>query len=355
MSTLGRKPVKWLEWLQWLQPFLTISTIFNHFLPLTILLTGCAGFIGSHLLDRLLANGHAVIGIDDFNDFYDPKRKRANIAQHKGNKRFILIEKDIRKLTVSDIPSSFALHSSSFLVIHLAARAGVRASIVHPFLYEQVNYAGTLHLLELMKELGIKHMIFGSSSSVYGDLNKVPFSESDENWPISPYGVTKRASELLCYAYTKLYDFNVMCLRFFTVYGPRNRPDMAAYSFMKAIDEGKEIKLYGKQTSRDFTYVDDIVDGIVRSMKHIMASDRGFNVINLGNSSPVTVLKFVQTLEKVVGKRALLSFQSLPPGDMAKTYADIAKARKILDWKPGTPLGQGLKKLWNWYRVSAKH
>lgn len=322
-------------------------------------MTGCAGFIGSHLLDRLLTDGHTIIGVDDFNDYYDPNQKKQNIQLHLKNNRFILIKRDISegfdwKLLLKT-QRRLRANGHIDLVIHLAARAGVRGSLRHPFLYEKVNYAGTLHVLELMREFGIKHMIFGSSSSVYGDLNKIPFSESDENWPISPYGVTKRAGELLCYTYTKLYDFNVMCLRFFTVYGPRNRPDMAAYSFMKAIDEEKEIKLYGKQTSRDFTYVDDIVDGIVRSMKHIMASDRGFNVINLGNSSPVTVLEFVQTLEKVIGKKALLSFQPLPPGDMKKTYADITKARKVLDWKPSTPLGQGLKKLWDWYRVSATH
>lgn len=317
------------------------------------MLTGCAGFIGSHLLDKLLFEGHTVVGVDDFNDYYDPKQKLDNIARHRNNQKFILIKKDISegfdwKLLLKT-QRRLRANGHIDLVIHLAARAGVRGSLQHPFLYEKVNYAGTLHVLELMRELEVRKMIFGSSSSVYGNLNKVPFSESDENWPISPYGVTKRAGELLCYVYTKLYGFTILCLRFFTVYGPRNRPDMAAYSFMKAIDEGKEIKLYGKQTSRDFTYVGDIVDGIIRSMKHIMTTDRGFDVINLGNSSPVTVLKFVQTLEKVIGKKALLSFQSLPPGDMKKTYADITKARKILSWKPTTSLKNGLAELWQWY------
>lgn len=319
---------------------------------MTILLTGCAGFIGSNLLDRLIKDGHTVIGIDDFNDYYDPKKKRVNIVRHKTNKRFILLEKDIKNITTHDIflTTQLSGHLTIDCVIHLAARAGVRASIENPFLYEQVNYAGTLHILELMKELGIKNIIFGSSSSVYGDLNHVPFSESDENWPISPYGVTKRAGELLCYAYTKLYNFNIVCLRFFTVYGPRNRPDMAAYSFMKAIDEQKEIKLYGRQTSRDFTYVGDIVDGIVCAIKYSESSNCGFDIINLGNSTPVTVIKFVQTLEKIIGKKALVSFQTLPPGDMKKTCANINKAKRLLKWKPKIPLGEGLQYLWEWYK-----
>lgn len=270
------------------------------------------------------------------------------------NNRFILIKRDISegfdwKQLLKTNPK-LKKNGHIDVIIHLAARAGVRGSLQHPFLYEKVNYAGTLHVLELMRELEVKNMIFGSSSSVYGNLNKVPFSESDDNWPISPYGVTKRAGELLCHAYTKLYNFNIVCLRFFTVYGPRNRPDMAAHSFMKNIDEGKEIQLYGKQTSRDFTYVGDIVDGIIRSLAYLAASRCQFDVINLGNSAPVTVLKFVQILEKVIGKKARISLRALPPGDLKKTYADIAKAKHLLKWKPKTSLEEGLTKLWRWYR-----
>lgn len=296
-----------------------------------------------------MTDGHTVIGVDDFNDYYSPSKKRANIASHKKNKRFILIEKDIRKLTASHIPSSFFPLLPSLLIIHLAARAGVRASIAHPLLYEQVNYAGTLHLLELMKELGVRKMIFGSSSSVYGNLNQVPFTESDECWPISPYGVTKRAGELLAHAYTKLYSLNILCLRFFTVYGPRNRPDMAAFTFMKAIDTGDEIKLYGKKTSRDFTYVGDIIDGILRSIEYIKNKNKGFDTVNLGNSAPVTVLEFVHMLEQTMKKEAKTSFSSLPPGDMIKTYANIRKAKKMLGWEPKTALREGLQQLWQWY------
>ena len=316
---------------------------------MTILLTGCAGFIGSHLLDRLLKDGHTVIGVDSFNDFYDPRLKRANIDPHLKNERFFLIEKDIRSLVSADLPTTNNLRPTT-IIIHLAARAGVRASIEKPFLYEQVNYAGTLHLLELMRELKIQHMIFGSSSSVYGNLNKVPFSEQDENWPISPYGVTKRAGELLAHAYSKLYPMNILCLRFFTVYGPRNRPDMAAYKFMKSIAEGKKIKAYGRKTSRDFTYVGDIIDGILLSIQRMRKSKQGFDVINLGNSSPVTVLEFISTLEKTIGKKAGVSLSPLPPGDMEKTYADVRKAKQVLNWEPKTTLEKGLQNMWKWYK-----
>lgn len=277
-----------------------------------------------------------------------------NLESHGTNKKFILVRQDISKSfdwkTIKETAPVIKKLSPVDIVIHLAARAGVRASIKDPLLYEQVNYAGTLRLLELMHEIGAKHIIFGSSSSVYGNLNSVPFSETDEAWPISPYGVTKRAGELLCYSYTKLYAITAVCLRFFTVYGPRNRPDMAAFQFMKSIDEGKTIALYGDQTSRDFTYVGDIVDGIMKAVAYATKTKPGsFEVINLGNSSPVTVKEFIETLEQIIGKRAKTIRKPLPAGDMPRTSANISKAYQLLHWKPKVTLQQGLTKLWKWY------
>ena len=333
----------------------------------TVLLTGCAGFIGSTLLDRLLKDGYRVIGIDNFNDYYDYRQKQANITKALKNKNFRLIKKDILNLNknsfefVTPRRSRQAPPTRSHddkekidLVIHLAARAGVRPSIKDPLLYEKVNCEGTLRILELMKELKIKKMIFGSSSSVYGNLDKVPFQEDSPTQPISPYGVTKRSSELMCQVYSQLYGMQIIALRFFTVYGPHNRPDMAAYKFTKAINEGEVIKIYGKGTARDFTYVDDIVEGIVKTIKYQSGiNTKKFRIINLGNSSPVTVEKFIKKIEKVVGKKAKVKKTKLPPGDVCRTYADISKAKKLLNWEPKIKLDQGLKKLWQWFKSSS--
>lgn len=322
----------------------------------SIFLTGCAGFIGSNLLDKLLYEGHTVIGVDDFNNYYDPGIKEKNVSAHRKNPNFILIRQDISQ---SFSWKDLLLHYPKLkhfqpieLLIHLAARAGVRGSMQNPLLYEKVNYAGTIHLLELMRELNIRKMIFGSSSSVYGNLNRLPFKESDENLPISPYGVTKRAGELLCHAYSASYGMNIVCLRFFTVFGPRNRPDMAAFQFMKKISENREIKLYGKEIFRDFTFVSDIVNGIMLTIEKMSAKKLPtFDIINLGNSSPIKIIKFVKTLEEIVGEKAKIKLFPLPAGDMAKTYADISKARELLGWSPSTDLKQGLTKLWEWYQL----
>jgi UDP-glucuronate 4-epimerase len=315
-------------------------------------LTGCAGFIGSTLLDRLLADGHRVIGVDDFNDFYDPKRKRSNISSALKNENFLLIEKNILDLSVPDISSLITNHQSPITLIHLAARAGIRPSLEAPELYERVNIGGTLRLLELMKSLKIRRMIFGSSSSVYGNAT-VPFSENVECFPLSPYGVTKRAAELFCQTYARHYDMRIACLRFFTVYGPRNRPDMAAYKFLDAIIHERPIAVYGKNTMRDFTYVEDIVDGISMTLKELTTGNLSdFSIMNLGNSKPVSVLSFVRNLERVTGKKAVLKSQSLPSGEMLKTHANISRAKHLLNWSPKTPLPAGLTKLWQWYQSS---
>ena len=316
---------------------------------MAILLTGCAGFIGSNLLDRLLSEGHTVIGIDDFNDYYPPARKHTNISAHMNNLKFHLITKDICKLTADDLPSSLFPLPSSLVVVHLAARAGVRASINQPLLYNKVNVGGTLHLLELAKKLGIKQFIFGSSSSVYGNNTPAPFREDAPcDQPISPYAATKRAAELLCHTYHKLYNIPMTVLRFFTVYGPRNRPDMAAFKFIDAVANGKPIETYGSGTSRDYTYIDDIINGIMAALN--LANPR-FNIINLGNSSPIPLKKFIAAIESTVGKKAILSSKPIPPGDVNITYADISLAKKLLNWQPETSLQEGLYRLWEWYKI----
>ena len=313
----------------------------------TILLTGCAGFIGSNLLDRLLSGGHTVIGIDDFNNYYSPSQKHANIDHNLNNKSFKLIETDISNLAIKQFNNL-----SIDIIIHLAARAGVRSSIQQPLLYEKVNVGGTLKMLELAKELKVKHFIFGSSSSVYGNPSTssgqaTPFKENATcDQPISPYAATKRSGELLCFTYSNLYKIPTTVLRFFTVYGPRNRPDMAAFKFMDSIANRKPIDFYGQDTSRDYTFVDDIVDGILSAINTVPDN---FEIFNLGNSSPTKLSEFINIIEKITGKKAILIKKELPQGDVQTTYADISKADKILGWKPKVNLKIGISQLWEWY------
>ena len=234
-------------------------------------------------------------------------------------------------------------------LIHLAARAGVRASINQPLLYEKVNVGGTLHLLELAKKLRVKKFIFGSSSSVYGNNTPAPFREDSPcDQPISPYAATKRGAELLCYTYHHLYKIPITILRFFTVYGPRNRPDMAAFKFTDSVAKGKKIEIYGSGTSRDYTFVDDIVNGIMASLN---LSKPQFNVINLGNSSPFPLREFIAAIESTVGKKAILRPKPLPAGDVNATYSDISRAKTLLGWQPKTDLQTGLRRLWEWYKI----
>jgi len=308
-----------------------------------------------------------VIGIDDFNDYYSPTQKHANIIHNLKHQNFNLITADI---TSSDLHQRInaLTHQRINTIIHLAARAGVRSSIQQPLLYEKVNVGGTLKILELAKELQVKHFIFGSSSSVYGNPSTrstnaqgrtervecatssgqvTPYKEDAPcDQPISPYAATKRAGELLCYAYSNLYKIPTTVLRFFTVYGPRNRPDMAAFKFMDAIAKGKPIDFYGQNTSRDYTFVDDITDGILAAINF---SPNSFEIFNLGNSSPTGLSEFINTIEKTVGKKAILVKKELPRGDVQTTYANIFKAEKILKWKPKVNLKTGIGKLWEWY------
>jgi UDP-glucuronate 4-epimerase len=308
------------------------------------LITGAAGFIGSHLCQKLLADDWAVVGVDNFDSYYDPKIKRRNISNCLKNKNFLLVEGDIRDVDVMDKVIGGGIQ----IIVHLAAMAGVRPSIAQPLLYADVNVNGTMVMLELAKKHRISMFIFGSSSSIYGNNKKVPFSEDDNvDFPISPYAATKKAGELICHTYHHLYGLSVTCLRFFTVYGPRQRPDLAIYKFVKLIEQGKPIDVYGDGTMmRDFTYIDDIINGIVSAMDFC----DGFNIYNLGESQPVSVNDLITEIEKVLGKKATRHYQPPPPGDVERTYADITKAAKELGYHPSTSIQAGLQKFTAWFR-----
>ena len=308
------------------------------------LITGAAGFIGSHLCERLLADGWAVVGVDNFDDFYNPQIKRRNISDCLKKKNFHLVEADIRDRDAMDKVTGEDVR----IIVHLAAMAGVRPSIAQPILYADVNINGTMVLLESAKKHGIDKFIFGSSSSVYGNNQKVPFSEDDSvDFPISPYAATKRAGELICHTYCHLFGVSITCLRFFTVYGPRQRPDLAIHKFAKLIEQDKPIPVYGDGLMmRDFTYIDDIINGIVAAM------DRcdGFNIYNLGQSKPVTVNDLITEIEKVLGKKAIRQYQPPQPGDVGRTYADITKTGRDLGYYPSTSIRAGLRKFTAWLR-----
>lgn len=308
-----------------------------------VLITGAAGFIGSHLCERLLDKGLSIVGIDNFDDFYDPKIKRRNINSCLKNKNFQLIETDIRDNTAME-----KAVEGVEIVVHLAAKAGVRPSIAEPLLYSDVNINGTMVLLEAAVKHKVGKFIFGSSSSVYGNNEKVPFSEEDNvDFPISPYAATKKACELICHTYRHLYGLNITCLRFFTVYGPRQRPDLAIHKFSRLIEREKPIPIYGDGSMmRDFTYIDDIIAGIVAAMNKC----EGFNIYNLGESQPITVNDLIDEIEKALGKKAIREYLPLQPGDVNRTFADITKANKELGYNPSTPIRDGLAKFTAWLR-----
>ncbi|MBN2589535.1 MAG: GDP-mannose 4,6-dehydratase [Sedimentisphaerales bacterium] len=309
-----------------------------------VLITGAAGFIGSHLCERMLADGWTVTGLDNFNDYYNPQIKRDNISGCLKNTNFNLVEDDIRNPEVVEI----VVGDNVDTIVHLAAGAGVRPSIMEPVYYSDNNMTGTMVMLEAAKKFQIKKFVFASSSSVYGNNKKVPFSEDDNvDFPISPYAATKKAGELFCHTYYHLYGINMTCLRFFTVYGPRQRPDLAIHKFAKLIEQGKPIPVYGDGSMmRDFTYIDDIIDGITASIKKC----EGYNVYNLGESRPVTVNKLVSEIENALGKKAIIEHLPMQPGDVDCTYADVSKAEKELDYDPKTNISDGLAKFVEWMR-----
>lgn len=312
----------------------------------TILITGGAGFIGSHLVDRLLAEGGwQVTVVDDFNDFYEPAIKRANIDAHLSHPDFRLVEADIRDRTAL----AQAFNGAFDCIVHLAARAGVRPSLQQPGLYAETNINGTLNLLELAREHGIKQFVFGSSSSVYGINAKVPFSEDDPvRQPISPYAATKAAGELLGHTYSHLYGMRCICLRFFTVYGARQRPDLAIHKFARLISEGRPIPVFGDGTTRrDYTYIDDIIAG-VRAAVDYQGSD--YEVINLGESRTVELSELIALLEKELGRKATIERQPLQPGDVPQTFADITRARELLAYNPQTAIEDGIHRFVEWFR-----
>ena len=312
------------------------------------LITGGAGFIGSHLVDRLLATDiDRVTVVDDFNDFYDPSIKRTNIREHLNDPRYSISEVDIRDRTA--LEQVFETHNFD-CIVHLAARAGVRPSLSEPQLYTETNINGTLNLLELARRKNIKQFVFGSSSSVYGINAKVPFSEDDPiRQPISPYAATKGAGELLCHTYSHLYGLRCVCLRFFTVYGPRQRPDLAIHKFAKLISEGTPIPVFGDGTTRrDYTYVDDIIDGVVAAI-HYDKSD--YEVLNLGESRTVELRELISLLEKELDTHAIIDRQLPQPGDVPQTFADISKARALLGYDPKTQIEDGLHRFVEWFRA----
>ncbi|RMG60812.1 MAG: NAD-dependent epimerase/dehydratase family protein [Deltaproteobacteria bacterium] len=309
-----------------------------------VLVTGAAGFIGSHLCEFLLKEGCSVAGIDNFDPFYDRKFKEENLSLLQGKKNFTFLEGDIR----SEEARQFIRTTKPDIIVHLAAMAGVRPSIANPRKYTSVNVGGTVNLLEGAREAGVGKFVFASSSSVYGGNRKVPFSEGDPvDTPISPYAATKKAGELICHTYHVLSGMDVTCLRFFTVYGPRQRPEMAVYLFTEKIYKGEEIPLYAEgENRRDFTYIDDIVDGVWKSMNNM----GGFRVYNLGESQVIAVKDLVRVIEGCTGRKARVRHLPPQPGDMPVTYADITRAREELGYDPKTPIEEGIEKFVCWYK-----
>ncbi len=312
----------------------------------SILITGGAGFIGSHLVNRLLSEDRwQITVVDDFNDFYDPAIKRAAVEQHLSNPNFKLIEADIRNYEA--LTQAFA--GSSFdCIVHLAARAGVRPSLTDPQLYVETNINGTMNLLELARAHHVRQFVFGSSSSVYGTNAKLPFSEDDPIFnPISPYAATKAAGELLAHTYSHLYGMRIVCLRFFTVYGARQRPDLAIHKFAKLISAGKPIPVFGDGTTRrDYTYIDDIIAGVRAAIDYDASK---YEIINLGESRTVELRELISLLEKALGKKAQIDRQPMQPGDVPQTFADIAKARRLLNYNPQTQIEDGVSKFVEWF------
>jgi UDP-glucuronate 4-epimerase len=316
---------------------------------MNVLVTGGAGFIGSHLVERLLGEGHRIVCLDNFDNFYNPALKRRNLARASQNPEFKLVEGDLRD---EKLLGGIFDHEKIDRVVHLAARAGVRPSLQYPALYADVNIRGTICLLEACRQHGVHRFIFASSSSVYGNSSRVPFSEDDPvNHPISPYAATKKGGELLCHTYHHLYGMDIACLRFFTVYGPRQRPEMAIHHFTRSIFEGRKISLFGDGSSRrDYTYIEDIIEGTMG----VFSREHGFQVYNLGESQTISLSELIREIEGQTGKKAILEYLPEQPGDVKQTFADIRKAKEMLGYNPRTKVREGLGRFVQWYREERK-
>ncbi len=311
-----------------------------------VLVTGCAGFIGSHVAQHLLKRGDIVIGIDEVNDYYNINQKEANLNILKNyHPQFRFYRGDF---SIADkLRKVFETHKITHIA-HLGARAGVRPSIEDPHIYEHSNIKGTLNILEIAKDFNIQNTVITSSSSVYGNQTKIPFSETDNvDNPISPYAASKKSTELLAYTYHHLYNMNINVIRPFTVYGPRGRPDMAPFIFTDKISKGETIKKFGDGSSkRDYTYVGDFVEGFVSALDKKF----GYEIFNLGNNTPVSLNEFIQTIEDITNKKAIINQMGMQPGDVDITYADISKAKSLLDYNPKTNISEGLTKFYEWYK-----
>lgn len=314
-------------------------------LPSTVLVTGCAGFIGSHLCERLLHDGYHVVGLDNFDPFYPRAVKEANVAAFAGHPRFSFYEADLRK-------GPAALPAVAVdIVVHLAAKAGVGPSVREPAAYLESNVMGTAHLLEWMRQRGVGKLFFASSSSVYGNSPEKPFREDLNTLAtcISPYAASKLAGEELVHTYHHLYQLDALNARFFTVYGPRQRPDLAIHKFVRLLRAGQPIPVFGNgSTSRDYTFVADTVDGIARGVRYLLTHTGVFETVNLGNNRPVPLLELIEALGQVVGVVPELSFQPLQAGDVDITFADIRKAQSLLGYQPRTSLTEGLRQFVQW-------
>ncbi|NNF01388.1 MAG: NAD-dependent epimerase/dehydratase family protein [Bacteroidia bacterium] len=317
-----------------------------------ILVSGCAGFIGSHLCERLLSDGYHVIGIDNFDPFYPRDVKENNLSHFVNNKDFTFAEIDICD---SNGLSSLDLDGVD-LIAHIAAKAGVRPSIIDPQSYIDVNLQGTNNILELMVKKKIEKLFFASSSSIYGNQKEIPFKEKEIDYqPISPYAFTKRSCELMNYTYHHLHKLDIINARFFTVYGPRQRPDLAIHKFVKLIDEGRSIPMFGDgSTARDYTYISDTIDGIMGSIKHLQKNVNVFETYNLGNNSPVVLRDMIEIIANVLGKKVKIDNLPMQEGDVDITYADINKAYRLIRYKPKVKIEEGVAKFVKWYKDQKK-
>ncbi|HJU87437.1 MAG TPA: NAD-dependent epimerase/dehydratase family protein [Gemmatimonadota bacterium] len=316
-----------------------------------ILVTGAAGFIGSWLTERLLERSDVVVGFDNFDPFYDRAIKEQNLASARANPAFRMVEGDLRDR--ADVSALF--DDGGFdAVVHLAAKAGVRPSLADPAGYYETNLIGTSNLLEAMRESSCRRLVFASSSSVYGNNRKVPFQEDDRvDTPISPYAATKKAGEELCHVYHAVHGFSILALRFFTAYGPRQRPEMAIHAFTRRLFAGEPVPVFGDGSmERDFTYIDDVVDGVVSAVDHVIGADV-FDIVNLGESEPIRLSRLVAALERATGCEAVIDRREVPAGDVDRTFADVSRARNLLGYEPSVGIDEGLRRFVEWYRQAS--